>query len=126
MAVAAYNVLSVLKAALRAAHGRAKVAADVSGYYMALEWSAVCAGMMVALPAEQWVRFGVMPPNELASCLRAWAGKVNLNKFKKSAPRKPTKHKPPKVKDRCTHISTAQLLNAAKRNEPLHRQRKTP
>jgi IS4 transposase len=118
VAVAAYNVLSVLKASLRATHGRAKVAADVSGYYMALEWSAVYAGMMVALPAERWARFGVMPPGELAACLREWSGKVELKKFQKSAPRKPTQRKPPKIKDRSTHLSTAQLLNAAKQNKP--------
>ena len=89
--LAAYNVLSVLKASLLAVHGRAKVEADVSGYYMAREWSAVYAGMMVALPAERWSRFGVMPPGELAACLREWSGKVNLKQFQKSAPRKPTK-----------------------------------
>jgi IS4 transposase len=125
VAVAAYNVLSVLKASLRATHGRAKVAADVSGYYMALEWSAVYPGMMVALPAERWTRFGGMPPGELAACLRAWSGKVNLRKFQKSAPRKPTQRKPPKIKDRCTHLSTAQLLRAAKQNKSRHRG-KTP
>jgi hypothetical protein len=125
VAVAAYDVLSVLQASLRAAHGRAKVEADVSGYYMAREWSAVYAGMMVALPAERWSRFGGMAPGELAACLREWSGEVDLRKFQKSAPRKPTKRKPPKIKDRCTHLSTAQLLNAAKQNKPRPRG-KTP
>jgi hypothetical protein len=36
--------VSVLKAALRAVHGREKVHKEVSGYYMAMEWSAVDAG----------------------------------------------------------------------------------
>ena len=125
VAVAGYNVRSVLKGSLRAVHGRAKVAADVSGYYVAVEWSAARPGMLVARPAEQWVRFGVMPPNELASCLRAWAGRVNLSKFQKPAPRKPTKDKPPKIQDRCTHLSTAQRLNAAKQNTS-RRRGKTP
>ena len=129
VAVAAYNVLSVLKASLRAVHGREKVAADVSGYDMALEWSTVYAGMMVALPGERWSRFGVMPPSELAGCLREWSGKVDLKKFQKSAPRKPTKRKAPRIKDRSTHLSTAQLLNAAKQAEREvghHRRGKTP
>jgi IS4 transposase len=37
VAVAAYNVLAVLKAALRAVHGEEKVQKEVSGYYVALE-----------------------------------------------------------------------------------------
>ncbi|MDY3557102.1 hypothetical protein R5W24_006289 [Gemmata sp. JC717] len=53
VAVAAYNVLSVLKAALRAVHGEQKVREEVSGYYMALEWAMVYPGMMIALPAAE-------------------------------------------------------------------------
>src|SRR5207248_2830543 len=37
VAVVAYNVLAVLKAALRGVHGEKKVQEEVSGYYMALE-----------------------------------------------------------------------------------------
>ena len=61
-----------------------------------------------------------------AACLREWSGKVNLKKFKKSVPRKPTKRKTPRIKDRSTHLSTAQLLNASKQNKPRHRRGKTP
>lgn len=126
VAVAAYNVLSVLKAALRSVHGREKVEKEVSGYYMAMEWSAVYAGMMVALPAERWCVFGVMAACELASWLRAWSGRIDLRKFRKSPPRKPTKRKPPRIKDRSTHLSTARLLAAAKQNKPQQRRGKTP
>jgi hypothetical protein len=115
VAVAAYNVLSVLKASLRAAHGAEKVRAEVSGYYVAREWAAVYAGMMVALPDERWTCFGAMSAVELAGYLRQWSGRVNLKKVQKSPPRQPTKRKPPRIKDRSTHISTAQLLQRAKR-----------
>ena len=83
----------------------------------------------MALPGERWSRFGVMPPSELAGCLREWSGKVNLKKFQKSVPRKPTKRKTPRIKDRSTHLSTAQLLSAAKQAEREvghHRRGKTP
>jgi IS4 transposase len=123
VAVAAYNVLSVLKAALRAVHGQRKVEKEVSGYYMAMEWSLVYAGMMVALPDEQWGAFGVMPSRELAGYLRAWSGKVNLAKFRKSPPRKPTKRKPPRIKDRSTHLSTARLLQRAKQDRSAKQKR---
>src|SRR5262245_63428736 len=58
VAVAAYNVLAVLKAAMRAVHGEAKVQNEVSGYYVAWEWAVVYAGMMVALLAGQCAGFG--------------------------------------------------------------------
>jgi Transposase DDE domain len=117
VAVAAYNVLAVLKAALRAVHGEQKVQEEVSGYYMALEWAMVYAGMMIALPAEQWQVFGPMSSKELASYLRHWAGKVNMEKIKKAPPRKPTKQKTQPIKDKSPHLSTARLLEEAKNRQ---------
>jgi hypothetical protein len=114
VAVVAYNVLAVLKAALRAVHGEETVAKEVSGYYMALEWSLVYAGMMIALPAAEWTPFAHMPAKELAGYLRAWAGKINLRKIKKSPPRQPTKNKSKRIKDKSPHLSTARLLDEAK------------
>jgi hypothetical protein len=121
VAVVAYNVLAVVKAALRAVHGEEKVQREVSGYYMALEWSAVYPGMMVALPPSQWEPFGHLSPGAMAACLRDWAGRINLKKFRKAPPRKPTQHKTPRIKDGTTHLSTACLLAAAK--EAKHAQR---
>ena len=115
VAVAAYNVLAVLKAALRAVHGERKVQEDVSGYYMALEWAMVYAGMMIALPASEWEPFGPMPSQELAGYLREWAGKIDLERIKKAPPRKPTKQRTRRIKDKSPHVSTARLLDEAKR-----------
>jgi hypothetical protein len=115
VAVTAYNVPAVVKAALRAVHGEEKVHNEVSGYYVALEWALVYAGMMIALPAEQWQLFGTMSAKELAEHLRDWAGKINLLKIKKAPPRKPTKNKTRRIKDKSTHLSTARLLEEAKR-----------
>lgn len=116
VAVAAYNVLAVLKAALRAVHGERKVREDVSGYYMALEWAMVYAGMMIALPATEWEVFGRMSPQELAGYLRDWAGRIDLARIKKAPPRKPTKNKTRRVKDKSPHVSTARLLDEAKKS----------
>jgi hypothetical protein len=120
VAVMAYNVLAVLKAALRAVHGEEKVQNEVSGYYVALEWAMVYAGMMIALPAERWEVFGRMPAGDWAGYLRDWAGRINMEKIKKAPPRKPTKHKTKRIKDNSPHLSTARLLDEAKKN----RQRK--
>jgi IS4 transposase len=117
VAVAAYNVLAVLKAALRALHGEEKVQKEVSGYYIALEWSMVYAGMMIALPPAEWEGFGRMSAKELADFLGAWARQINLAKIKKSPPRKPTKVKTPRIQDDSPHLSTARLLDQAKKNQ---------
>lgn len=119
VAVAAYNVLAVLKAALRAVHGEKKVQEEVSGYYLALEWAVVYAGMMIALPAEEWEVFGRMSAQELAGYLRDWASKINLQKIKKAPPRKPTKQKTERTHDNSPHLSTARLLEEAKKNQQL-------
>jgi hypothetical protein len=116
VAVAAYNVLAVLKAALRAVHGEEKVRKEVSGYYVALEWALVYAGMMIALPAREWEGFGRMSARELAGYLRQWATKINMAKIKKAPPRKPTKEKSKRIKDKSPHLSTARLLEEAKKD----------
>jgi IS4 transposase len=121
VAVAAYNVLAVLKAALRVVHGEEKVQKEVSGYYVALEWAMVYAGMMIALPAEQWEVFGQMSAQRLAKYLRTWATKIDMAKIKKAPPRKPTKQKTQRIQDKSPHLSTARLLDEAKNG----RQRKT-
>jgi IS4 transposase len=117
VAVVAYNVLAVLKGAMRAVHGEAKVQQEVSGYYVALEWSMVYPGMMIALPAEKWEVFGPMPVKELASYLRDWASKINMEKIKKAPPRKPTKTKTERIQDKSPHVSTARLLEEARMNQ---------
>ena len=115
VAVAAYNVLAVVKGALRAVHGEEKVQNEVSGYYMALEWALVYPGMMIALPPEQWAVFGTMSAKELAGHLRGWAAKINLLKIKKAPRRKPTKNKTARIKDKGPHLSTARLHEDAKK-----------
>lgn len=116
VAVVAYNVLAVLKGAMRAVHGEERVAKEVSGYYMALEWGLVSEGMMIALPAPEWEPFAAMPAKDLAAHLRHWATKINMAKIKKAPPRKPTKNKTQRIKDDSPHLSTARLLQEAKQN----------
>jgi IS4 transposase len=115
VAVVAYNVLAVLKAALRVVHGEEKVHKEVSGYYVALEWAMVYAGMMIALPAQQWEMFGAMSAKKMARYLRDWAGKIDMIRIKKAPPRKPTKNKTRRIKDKSRHLSTARLLEEAKK-----------
>lgn len=124
VAVVAYNVLAVLRAAMRAVHGEKKVQEEVSGYYVALEWAMVYAGMMIALPAERWEVFGRMPARELAGHLRDWATRIDMRKIKKSPPRKPTRHNSQQIKDSSPHLSTARLLEEAKNKRTATTKRK--
>lgn len=113
--LAAYNVLGVIKGALRAAHGEAKVAEEVSAYYMANEIARTYAGMMIAIPEDCWHVFAEMTAGELGRVLKDLAGRVRLGTLRKHprGPKKPVAKKPKNKKQ--PHVSTARLLE--KRNQ---------
>ena len=108
--LAAYNVLSALKGALRAAHGEQKVMEEVSGYYMANEIVRTYEGMMIAIPEEEWVVFARLTVKEFARILRGLAQAVRLERLKKHprGPKKPVVKRPKNNKE--PHVSTARLL----------------
>ena len=113
-ALIAYNVMSVIKAALRSVHGADVVEQDVSGYYVADELSAVSQGMMIAIPEKHWQIFGRMKPREFADTLRVLASKVNLRRFQKH-PRGPKKPQPKRTHDKKhPHVSTFRLIATRK------------
>jgi hypothetical protein len=110
LALLADNAVSLIKAALRSAHGRKKVNDEVSGYYLSLEINRTYDGMMVAIPASHWAVFRDLSDQALASALRELASSVDLSKYQKH-PRGPKK-KPPErtVYQNGKHFSTAKLL----------------
>jgi hypothetical protein len=87
VALVAYNVLAVVKAALRSVHGEETIANEVSGYYLAGHLGRTYEGMMIAVPEEQWQIFQSMSPGAFAHTLQQLANKVNLAKFKKTQER---------------------------------------
>jgi len=113
--LAAYNVLGVIKGALRAAHGETKVTEEVSAYYMANEIARTYAGMMIAIPEDSWHVFAGMTAGELGRVLKDLAGRVRLETLRKHprGPKKPVVKKP--KNKRQPHVSTARLLE--KRNQ---------
>ena len=112
VALIAYNMMSVIMAALRCVHGADVIEQDVSGYYVADELSAVYQGMMIAIPEKHWQIFGRMTPGEFADTLRVLASKVNLRRFKKH-PRGPKKPQPKRRYDKKhPHVSTFRLIAA--------------
>jgi Transposase DDE domain len=115
VALAAFNVLSVLKGALRAAHGAEKVTQEVSAYYMAQEIARTYDGMMIAIPEEFWQRFAKMTAVELGRVLKDLAQRVRLQRLRKHprGPKKPVIKKPKNKKQ--PHVSTARELEKRKK-----------
>jgi hypothetical protein len=111
----AYNVLGVVKGALRAAHGAEKVNAEVSGYYLADEIAGTYRGMMIAIPEKHWRVFGKMSAAEQAQTLKELAARVKLAAFRKH-PRGAKKPAAKKVRKKTEpHVATARLLAQRKK-----------
>jgi IS4 transposase len=106
----AYNVLAVIKAALRVVHGSQKVQNEVSLHHVTTEIRETYRGMMIAIPAPQWLLFRSMSAKDLATVLLKLASRVEMAKYKKA----PTKPKKPKTARQSganrPHVSTAKLL----------------
>jgi IS4 transposase len=114
VALLSYNVLSTVKAALRAAHGAAVINDEFSGYYLADEVRMSHRGMMRAIPKDEWVEFQEMPAEELAALLVSWARTVPLSEYRKSH-RGPKKPKPEKASGaKIKHVATWKILEARK------------
>jgi hypothetical protein len=110
MALVSYNMLSVVKAALRAAHNLENVQEEVSGYYLADEVSGTWRGMAIILPDEFWEEhFATLSPREMAAFLKATAKHAKLSRYRKSkrGPKKPTAAMNKKNRN---HVSTAKVL----------------
>jgi IS4 transposase len=111
----AYNILAVIKAALRVTHGTDKVENEVSLYHVTEEIRRTHAGMMIAIVPQEWLPFRSRSATELANNLRQLASQVVLSKFKK-APTRPKKPPTPRHYDpQKPHVSTAKIL-AERRN----------
>lgn len=110
MALVAYNLLSVLQAALRAAHGVDTIEEGLSVYYVCDEIAATHRGMTVAVPEDYWqTAYANLTPTQLARELVRIARLVNLSRYRKHkrGPKKPAeKHN----KKRRNHVSTARVL----------------
>jgi IS4 transposase len=110
VALVLYNAVSLMRAALRAAHGAGKVEAEVSDYYIAAELETTSRGMMIAIPEHHWVVFGKMSLVEFAAVMTMLAKHVDLRHFKKH-PRGPKKPQPERTHDPShPHVSTARIL----------------
>jgi len=115
VALVAYIIMAVLKAALRSVHGAQNIEENFSGYYLADELSGLYRGMMVTIPASNWIVFSRLTQAELIELLRALAENVNLSRFQKHrrGPKKAAKKR--KTDKRTPHVSTARVIGSRKR-----------
>jgi IS4 transposase len=111
VALVAYNVLAVVRAALRSEHGAEVVETKASSRHMADEVASTHQGMMIAVPPAEWVRFGRLGVPEMAEFLREAASQAWLAKYPR-ATRGPKRPQPRKASGRKNHhVSTARLLD---------------
>jgi IS4 transposase len=116
-ALLAANVLATIKGALAVAHGRTKVAQEVSDYHLSVDIRTKYAGMMVALPSEEWQDVRELGTMAFVRWLRELAAKVDLKRYPKK-PRGPKKPRPRRIRfKQAKHISTARLLAAERANK---------
>lgn len=110
VALVAYNVLAVVAAALRRAHGDDVIAQNVSGFYIAGELSRGHEAVAVAIHAEEWERLRNLSDADHRALLLKIAASVDLSKYKKHV-RGPKKPLAPRTSYLNTpHVSTARLL----------------
>ena len=103
------NALSMLKGSLRAAHGE-EATADLSGNLLSYELQTTYEGMMVAIPAENWIQFGTMSLNRFVNFLQSMAKRVDITRYRKHK-RGPRKPPTPRAKyHNGGHASTAKFL----------------
>jgi IS4 transposase len=110
VALVSYNVLSVVKGALRGVHGTDKIQEEFSNYLLADEIGKVHEGMMIAIEEKSWVVFARMTVEELVAVLRDLANKVRLSKFRRHprGPKKPTVKR--KYNNKHPHVATSRIL----------------
>lgn len=116
MAVLAWNVYAVAKAALRAARGQERIEETFSDDHFITHVVSIKVGMDIAVEPRAWDRYRPLSPAGLGRELMSLARRVNLSRYpkKKRGPKKPR----PKRKSgrRNHHLSTARLLAETRRH----------
>lgn len=109
VAVCCYNQLAAVQGALRAVHGEAVLAQELSHFALAEEVRGVYRGMMIAVPPAAWTVFQSLEVAELAATLLGWARRVNLAHYRthKRGPKQPPPRRP---NAQFHHVATAKLL----------------
>jgi len=110
MALVSYNVLSVILAAMRRAHGADAIEDRISFYYLCNEIAGTYSGLEIAVSDKYWAdKYATLTPAQLARELVRIAKTVKLSRYRKHK-RGPKKPPTPMNKKRRNHVSTARVL----------------
>ena len=114
VAAVAFNVLAVVKAALRQVHGMEVIEQTVSSYYWTTEMANLAEALKTVLDPKNWAVFHALSTAAMAAWLLELAGRVNLRKYRKH-PRGPKKTSPKRKHDpQRPHVSVARILEERK------------
>ena len=114
MALVSYNIWSILKAAISAAHGEEE-AAKLSTYYVADEIAATYRGMMIVLQENYWTRqFANLSPTQIARILVGIAKSIDLKRYRKNPWTPKARAKRSGSLTRRKHVATSRLLENRK------------
>ena len=112
-AALAYNLIAIIGAALRAAHGH-EVEANLSRFHLGHELERVRGGLEVAVEPEAWAVFTTLSLAAMATWLLQTAAKADLRRYKKAS-RGPKKPPVKRSNDPAkSTVSTARLLAVRK------------
>jgi len=126
VAAVAFNVLAVVKAALRRAHGIELIEQTLSSYYVANEISHTAEALITVLDPEDWAVFQTLSVAAMAAWLLELAGHVNLRKYRKH-PRGPKKPPPKREHDpQRPHVSVARILTERKAQQAQRKEGGSP
>ncbi len=113
VALVSYNMMSVVKAALRSVHGEEAVEA-LSFYYLADEVAGTHRGMMIAIPEDEWAVFHGLTAAAFGRILLDLAAGVRLSAYRKQV-RGPKRPQPKRASGaKVKHVPTAKLLEKRK------------
>jgi hypothetical protein len=110
VACVAFNAVSVVKCAIRAAQGKAYVKDELSMYYLTLEVAQVTAGMRIAISPKEWDVFRRMSARKFAAVLIDLAQHIDPRKYAKHKRGPKTKQTKKASGKRIHHVSTARIL----------------
>lgn len=114
VAILAYNVLSMLQAAVEAQHRiEHRSLAELSLYFVATEVKAIHAGMMIAVPVEAWQSLRELNLEDYCKLLLQIAANVDPLALRKTTrgPKQRVKKKPVPPSVAGAHVATARLLD---------------
>jgi IS4 transposase len=114
VAVMAYNVLSVIQAAISAAHDLRNQGIELSPFYVALEVKSCYAGMMMATTVVPWKPYDALDALQLSRLLLEIAVHARPKALRKNPvfPKKPKEKSIVSAAEKRRHVSTARVLKA--------------